>query len=393
MAELKQQAELELTILMPCLNEEETVEACVVEARGYLERSGVNGEVLIADNGSTDHSVQIATRAGARVVHVPEKGYGAALRGGIEAAAGKYIIMGDADFSYDFGNLDPFLTELRRGNDLVMGNRFAGGIQKGAMPPLHRYLGNPVLSFVARLFFRSKIGDFHCGLRGFRADSIRNLNLRTTGMEFASEMVVRAELAHSKIAEVPTVLRPDGRSRPPHLRSWRDGWRHLRFLLLHCPNWLFIWPSVFLILVGLMFGGWLAIGTRAVGDVRFDINSLLVLSGLVQVGVAGLVFGVLAKLFANRYGVLPTSRSSEQILKWASLRHALLVGFIAISLGLLGLVFAMLQWIDAGLGDLTSEQTRQVVVPSITGICVGLTLIFGGFLASLLELGDRENES
>lgn len=378
---------------MPCLNEAETVEACVEEALGYLSRSGVKGEVLIADNGSVDGSVQLATAAGARVVQIPTKGYGSALRGGIEAAAGEYIIMGDADCSYDFSNLDPFLSALRAGNDLVMGNRFAGGIQKGAMPALHRYLGNPVLSFLARLFFRSKIGDFHCGLRGFRAKSMRDLNLRTTGMEFASEMVVRAELSSYKIAEVPTVLRPDGRTRPPHLRSWRDGWRHLRFLLLHCPNWLFIWPSLFLIVIGLILGSFLAFDGRSLGDVRFEINSLLVSFGVLQVGVAGLVFGVLAKLFASRYGVLPISRGTAVILRWASLKRALFIGMSLIAIGLIGLGFAVLQWLDAGLGDLSSEQTRQIVVPSVTGICVGLTFVFGGFLASLLELGEREIES
>ncbi|MEA2484078.1 MAG: hypothetical protein QOC55_2025, partial [Thermoleophilaceae bacterium] len=217
--------DLELTILMPCLNEAETLETCITQARAFLDREGIAGEVLIADNGSTDGSQEHAERAGARVVHVPEKGYGAALIGGIEAARGIYVAMGDADDSYDFGTLLPFVEKLRTGADLVMGNRFQGGIAPGAMPPLHRYLGNPVLSFVGRLFFRAPVGDFHCGLRAFRRDSMMNLQLRTTGMEFASEMVVKASLAGLTLAEVPTTLRPDGRSRPPHLRSWRDGWR------------------------------------------------------------------------------------------------------------------------------------------------------------------------
>jgi glycosyltransferase involved in cell wall biosynthesis len=385
--------DLELTILMPCLNEEETVEKCVSEALSYLDKSGVRGEVLVADNGSTDASVELAQAAGARVVQVEEKGYGSALRGGIASASGTFIIMADADCSYDFGNLDPFMAELRQGKDLVMGNRFAGGIEKGAMPALHRYLGNPVLSFLARLFFRSKVGDFHCGLRGFRADAIRALNLRTTGMEFASEMVVKAELAEYEIAEVPTVLRPDGRSRPPHLRSWRDGWRHLRFLLLHCPNWLFIWPSAILVLLGLMLGVLLALNSRSFGDVTFGVNSLVVVSGLVQLGFIGLVFGTLAKLFASRYGVLPITDNTQRIMKWVSLERALIVGLSLVLLGLIGVVFVFVKWAGVGFGDLDTERTRQVVVPSVTGISVGLILVFGGFLGSLFELGDRGRRS
>ena len=233
----------ELTILMPCLNEAATVARCVAKARGFLERAGIDGEVLIADNGSDDGSRVLAERAGARVIEVAARGYGAALTGGIAAARGRSIIMGDADDSYDFARLE--------GYPLVMGNRFRGGIQKGAMPLLHRYLGNPVLSFVGRLLFRAKVGDFHCGLRGFDREAVRSLNLKTTGMEFASELVVKASLAGWRIAEVPTTLHPDGRGRPPHLRSWRDGWRHLRFLLLFSPRWLFLYPGLALLAVGI----------------------------------------------------------------------------------------------------------------------------------------------
>ena len=223
---------IELTILMPCLNEAETLEVCIQKARGYLERSGVAGEVLIADNGSTDGSQGIAERAGARVVRVPEKGYGHALLGGIRAARGRFVIMGDADDSYDFSKLDSFVEQLRAGADLVMGNRFAGGIEPGAMPALHKYIGNPVLSFIGRTFFSTRIRDFHCGLRGFNRERLLRLDLHTTGMEFASEVVVRSVMARYDVREVPTTLSKDGRSRPPHLRSFRDGWRHLRFLLL-----------------------------------------------------------------------------------------------------------------------------------------------------------------
>src|SRR5271170_1518471 len=239
---------------MPCLNEAETVATCVRKAMGFLAASGISGEVLVADNGSTDGSQRLAEEAGARVVPISEKGYGNALMGGILAARGKYVIMGDADDSYDFTNLMPFVTELRNGADLVMGNRFKGGIAPGAMPALHRYLGTPVLSFIGRLFFHSNIGDFNCGLRGFRRDSAIKLGLQATGMEFATEMIVKAALAHQKIVEVPTTLAKDGRSRPPHLNTWRDGWRHLRFLMLFSPTWLFLYPGLVLLIVGLGFG-------------------------------------------------------------------------------------------------------------------------------------------
>src|SRR6202161_2829366 len=269
---------------MPCLNEAETVATCVRKAMGFLAESGISGEVVVADNGSTDGSQQLDEAEGARVVPVSEKGYGNALLGGIEAAHGKYIIMGDADDSYDFTNRMPYVDELRKGADLVMGNRFAGGIAPGAMPPLHRYLGNPVLSYVGRLFFRSKIGDFHCGLRGFNRDSVLALGLQATGMEFASEMVVKAALAGQHVTEVPTTLAKDGRSRPPHLHTWRDGWRHLRFLLLFCPRWLFSAPGIVMIVLGLIIGGATATGPITIGDVTFDIDTLVAAGGIVIIG-------------------------------------------------------------------------------------------------------------
>ena len=266
---------MELTVVMPCLNEAETVATCVRKAIGFLAESGISGEVLVADNGSTDGSQRLATDAGARVVPISDKGYGNALMGGIVAARGKYVIMGDADDSYDFTNLMPFVNELRKGADLVMGNRFRGGIAPGAMPPLHKYLGNPVLSFIGRLFFRSKIGDFHCGLRGFSRDSVMALNLQATGMEFASEMVVKATLAGQRVTEVPTTLSKDGRSRPPHLRSWRDGWRHLRFLLLFSPRWLFLYPGLALLVVGSAVTTALYFSPLRIGGAGLDIHTML----------------------------------------------------------------------------------------------------------------------
>ena len=310
-------AELELTILMPCLNEAETLEVCIRKAQGFLERSGIAGEVLISDNGSTDGSQEIAQRLGARVSHAPRRGYGAALINGIENARGRYIIMGDADDSYDFENLQPFVDRLRDGADLVMGNRFRGGIAPGAMPPLHKYLGNPVLSGIGQLFFRPNIGDFHCGLRGFNRDSIRDLDLQTTGMEFASEMVVKSTLARPKyrIEEVPTTLKKDGRSRPPHLRSWHDGWRHLRFLLIFAPRWLFVYPGLVAFILGGLAVGILSFGGVQIGSIGFDVTTMVYASALCVIGYQSLLFFWLTKLFATEGGFLPASERYRRVTR------------------------------------------------------------------------------
>lgn len=277
---------MELTILMPCLDEAKTVGKCVGDARRYLDEAGIAGEILIADNGSTDGSQALAEAAGARVVPISDRGYGAALLGGIEHAEGRFIVMGDADDSYDFTGLSPFVEQLRDGVQLVMGNRFRGGIAPGAMPLLHRYLGNPVLSFLGRVFFRLPIGDFHCGLRGFDAAAIRSLHLQSPGMEFATEMVAKAAFAKLNVAEVPTTLRPDGRDRAPHLRTWRDGWRHLRFMLLFSPAWLFIAPGLFLLLSGLLGMLLLAPGPLRLGNLGFDVHTLLFSAAAVKIGRA-----------------------------------------------------------------------------------------------------------
>jgi glycosyltransferase involved in cell wall biosynthesis len=295
----------ELTILMPCLNEAETIETCIRKARGYLERSGISGEIVIADNGSTDGSQAMAEALGARVVDVPVKGYGAALGAGIEAARGRYVIMGDSDDSYDFSRLDAFVEKLRGGADLVMGNRFRGGIAPSAMPPLHRYLGNPVLSTIGRVFFRAPVGDFHCGLRGFSRQAILGLKLNTPGMEFASEMVIKATIMGLKVTEVPTTLSPDGRSRPPHLRSWRDGWLHLKLLLTFAPNWLFYYPGMALLAVGTAVFLALLGGPIAIAGVTFDIASLILASALVLIGFQLVCFYALARLHTVRRGLLP----------------------------------------------------------------------------------------
>src|SRR5580704_11299760 len=312
---MKENQDVELTVVMPCLNEAETVATCVRKAIGFLAANDISGEVLVADNGSTDGSQQLATDAGARVVPISEKGYGNALMGGIVAARGKYVIMGDADDSYDFTNLMPFVEELRKGADLVMGNRFAGGIAPGAMPPLHKYLGNPVLSFVGRLFFRSEIGDFHCGLRGFSRDSVMALNLQATGMEFASEMVVKATLAGQHVTEVPTTLAKDGRSRPPHLHTWRDGWRHLRFLLLFSPRWLFFLPGLVLLIAGLAIGAIAVPHPFSIGSVTFDVDTLVAASAMVVIGFQSVLFWLFTQVYAGSEGFLPEEPKVQRLLE------------------------------------------------------------------------------
>src|SRR6201995_3717461 len=344
---------------MPCLNEAETVATCVRKAIGFLAESGISGEVLVADNGSTDGSQRLAEDAGARVVPISDKGYGNALMGGIVAARGKYVIMGDADDSYDFTNLMPFVNELRKGADLVMGNRFEGGIAPGAMPPLHRYLGNPVLSFVGRLFFRSKIGDFHCGLRGFRRDSAIALGLQATGMEFASEMVVKATLAKQKVTEVPTTLVKDGRSRPPHLRSWRDGWRHLRFLLLFSPRWLFFYPGLVLLALGLGFGAALAAGPVDIGGVSLDVDTLVACGAAVDIGFQAILFWLFTQVYAGAEGFLPEAPKVDRLLARLSLERGLLVGAAVGVAGLTGVIFSLVYWQGQSFGHPNQDGKSQ----------------------------------
>ncbi len=378
---------LELTILMPCLNEAETIEVCVAKAMGYLRRTGVAGEVLIADNGSDDGSQALAEAAGARVFAVPEKGYGAALMGGIAAARGRFVIMGDADDSYDFDKLDGMVDHLRAGADLVMGNRFQGGISPGAMPFLHRYLGNPVLSFIGRLFFSIPIGDFHCGLRGFSRESMLDLRLQSPGMEFASEMIVKASLRGLRIEETPTTLRPDGRSRPPHLKTWRDGWRHLRFLLLHSPRFLFIYPGVALIMLGLLGSALLARGAIRVSPrLELDIHSLVVACFAVLIGVQLVVFGALARRYQMLEGVLPTAQRFEKFLLGLSLEPILRAALVIFLAGALGAGWALFIWAGSGFGPIHYNGVMRVLVMSLTAVAVAIQLAAAGFLASVFAL-------
>jgi glycosyltransferase involved in cell wall biosynthesis len=376
----------ELSVLMPCLNEAETLATCIRKAQCALESLNVSGEVIVADNGSTDGSPEIAERLGARVVHVAEKGYGSALRGGIEAARGKYIIMGDADDSYDFTNLGPFLDKLRAGYELVMGNRFKGGIEPLAMPPLHRYLGNPVLTGIGRLFFRSPCGDFHCGLRGFSKAAIESLDLRTSGMEFASEQVVKASLRKLRIAEVPTTLSLDGRSRPPHLRSWRDGWRHLRFLLLYSPRWLFLYPGLLLMLLGALAGGWLLVGPRVVDGITFDVHTLLYAALAIIIGYQTVTFAVFTKVFGITEGLLPEDPRLTVLFRHVTLETGLIAGGL-LFVGGLGLsIYALTSWGEQAFGPLDPSRTLRLVIPAAALIVLGLQTILSSFFLSILGL-------
>jgi glycosyltransferase involved in cell wall biosynthesis len=383
-------AAVELTILMPCLNEAGTLATCITKAMGFLSRSGVSGEVLVADNGSADGSQDIPRSLGARVVDVESKGYGAALLGGIEAARGRYVVMGDADDSYDFADLAPFLAKLREGYDLVMGNRFRGGIKPGAMPWKNRYIGNPVLSTVGRLFYSSEIHDFHCGMRGFSREAIQRLRLRTTGMEFASEMVVEATLHGLRITEVPTTLSPDGRSRPPHLRPWRDGWRHLRFLLTYSPKWLFLYPGALLLTLGAL--GMLAItthGSATLGGITFEVHTLVVAAMAFVLGVQSLTFGLLAEQFGVREGLLPESVRLERALRAFSVERAATVGTACAAIGFVGLGAATWLWSAHGFGNLDYRQTMRVVVPAVTLVTVGMQVVLAGFVSGMLRVARR----
>jgi hypothetical protein len=377
---------MELTILMPCLNEAATVVRCVAKARGFLERAGIAGEVLVADNGSDDGSQALARGAGARVLDVAERGYGAALLAGIAAARGRYVIMGDADDSYDFSRLEAFVGKLREGYPLVMGNRFQGGIRPGAMPALHRYLGNPVLSFIGRLFFRAPIGDFHCGLRGFDREKVKALDLRTPGMEFASELVVKAALAGWRIAEVPTTLAPDGRGRPPHLRSWRDGWRHLRFLLLFSPRWLFLYPGLVLLAAGSALTAALYVTPLRLGSLGLDIHSMLYASAGALLGMQLCLFALFARVSAQNAGLLPAQPTLDRLLNAMTLEKGLLLGLAVTLCGLVWSGVAVWEWRAAGFGPLDPRVVMRDTIPATALLVGGMELMLASFLLSVLRL-------
>lgn len=377
---------LELTIVMPCLNEAETLAICIKKAQSFFNREQVNGEIVIADNGSTDGSQKIAEDLKARVVSIPEKGYGSALKGGILAAQGKYVIMGDADDSYDFNNLLPYLIKLREGNDLVMGNRFKGGIKKGAMPFIHKYLGNPVLSFIGKLFYNIKIGDFHCGLRGFSKEAFIKMNLKTTGMEFASEMIVKASLLNLTITEVPTILSKDGRTRPPHLNTWKDGWRHLRFLLLYSPKWLFFFPGTLLMLLGIITSSILIYNPVTIGSITFDIHTLLYTTVCILIGFQFILFYGLTKVYTVENGLLPKSKNYDRQFKFINLEKGLITGVILILIGLTLSFIASSNWYELNFGDITNSKTLRLVIPAITSMLLGVQVILFSLFFSILGL-------
>lgn len=367
---------------MPCLNEAETVATCVDKAQRFLKRFGVNGEVVVGDNGSTDGSIQIAEQHGARVVHVLEKGYGSALMGGIEAAQGRFIIMGDSDDSHDLDNLDGFVKELRNGVELVVGNRFSGGIAPGAMSFMNRYIGNPILSGIGRIFFHSAAKDFHCGLRGFSRDTYNKLDLRTKGMEFASEMIVKASLMGMRISEVPTTMFPAGRSRSPHLRPFRDGWRHLRFLMLYSPRWLFLYPGIFLILLGLLLGLLILPGTLS----TLDIHPLLYAVALLTIGFQAVSFAILSKIYAVQEHLLPEHEKLKKLLKKVSLEKGLIIGAIMVLLGVGGFLYALYLLEYGTFGMLGTRTTMRIVIPSVAMLELGFQVIFSSFFYSILKL-------
>ncbi|MCF8254535.1 MAG: glycosyltransferase family 2 protein [Bacteroidia bacterium] len=381
---------IELSVVMPCLNEAETIEVCIRKAFGWMENNGVSGEVVIGDNGSTDGSQKMAEALGARVIAVPRKGYGSALMGAIDASKGKYVIMADSDDSYDFSNLSPFIEELRKGRDLVMGNRFKGGIQPGAMPPLHRYLGNPVLSFIGRLFFNCPVGDFHCGLRGFRQDIVSLLDLKTTGMEFASEMVVKATIFKLDITEVPTTLSKDGRTRPPHLRTWRDGWRHLRFLLIYSPRWLFLYPGLFLMLVGLILSLMIIQGPLGMfNHIYFDTNTLLYAGAFVIVGYQAVSFGIFTRAYAVQAGFLPAKDSLTKAFDLVTLEVGLIIGILILFAGIGGTFYSLFLWEQSDFGQLEYSKILRIVIPSVVSLIIGLQTILSSFLLSVLSVNKK----
>lgn len=381
---------IELSVVMPCLNEAETIEVCIRKAFAWMHANQVIGEVVIGDNGSTDGSQKMATDLGARVIDIPRKGYGSALMGAIESAKGKYVVMGDSDDSYDFSNLTPFITELRAGKDLVMGNRFKGGIAPGAMPFLHRYLGNPVLSFIGRLFFNCPVGDFHCGLRGFRQDIVSLLDLKTTGMEFASEMVVKATIFKLNIAEVPTTLNKDGRSRPPHLRTWRDGWRHLRFLLIYSPRWLFLYPGIFLMLLGLIMSIFIVRGPiEMLPHVVFDTNTLLYAGAFIIVGYQAVSFGIFTRTYAVQAGFLPQNNSLAKITDSISMELGIVIGLLIFFAGVGGTLYSLSLWEAKNFGPLEYSEILRKVIPSVIAIIVGLQTILSSFFLSVLQVNKK----
>ena len=371
---------------MPCLNEAETLASCIEKASRSLRDNGIDGEIIIADNGSSDGSVEIAQRLGARVVYAETQGYGSALLSGIRAASGTFIITSDTDGSHDLTRLMPFVDKLRDGYDLVVGNRFKGGIEPGAMPFLHRYLGNPVLTMIGRMLFPNPCRDFHCGLRGFQKDAALRMDLQTTGMEFASEMIVKATLLDMRVTEVPTTMSPDGRSRPPHLRTWSDGWRHLRFLLLYSPRWLFLYPGLALAALGLGLGAWVLLGPQTIGTVTFDVYTLLYAVAAISVGYQSIAFGFFTKIFAIQEGLMPKDPRLDRVFRYVTLEVGLSVGATLVLVGLAGVAWALSDLGARSFGVLQSTPTLRVIISASLALTLGFQIVLSSFFLSVLGL-------
>jgi glycosyltransferase involved in cell wall biosynthesis len=380
---------IDVSVVMPCLNESLTLGTCIKKAQGTIDRLGVRGEIIVADNGSSDGSQSLAESLGARVVPIRERGYGSALRGGIAAAQGKYVIMGDSDDSYDFTQLEDFLSKLDEGYELVMGNRFMGEIKPGAMPFLHRFVGNPVLSRIGRLFFGCPVGDFQCGLRGFRKDAIDRLELQTTGMEFSTEMVVKATLFNLRIAEISTVLSPDGRNRPPHLRTWRDGWRYLRFLLLYSPRWLFLYPGIVLFGLGAILSLLLLPGPLKVGSVTLDYHTLLFGAMAILIGFESINFAVFTKLFGITEHLLPEDPDLNNLFRYVTLETGLALGTLLILAGAGTWIFGLNYWRSRHFGPLDPDKTLRIVIPGFVSLTLGVQIVLSSFFLSVLGMGRR----
>jgi glycosyltransferase involved in cell wall biosynthesis len=386
---LEAPAAVEISIVMPCLDEVETLATCIAMARQAIEKGGYSAEIIVADNGSSDGSQLVARELGVRVVDVHRKGYGSALIAGIDAAGGRFVVMGDADASYDFSTIAPLIAKLREGYDLVVGNRFLGGIQPGAMPWSHQWFGNPVLTRISRIFFHAPVGDTHCGLRAFTKEAYGRMRLRATGMEFASEMVIKASLKGMRITEVPVVLHPDGRTRPPHLRTWRDGWRHLRFMLLFSPRWLFLYPGLALLIGGFVLSALLVAGPLRIGGVRLDIHTLLIAGFLSLLGYQLVLFAVFTKMFAIREGFHPPHPALQTLLRYITLEVGLLAGALMALGGLVALILAVVSWQSVGFGNLNPSTTMREVIPAVVLLALGTQTIFASFFISILAI-ERE---
>ncbi len=386
----REEAAPELSVVMPCLNEAQTIGTCIRKAQASFERLGIAGEVVVADNGSTDGSQRIAKDLGARVVPVAKKGYGSALTGGIAAARGRWVIMGDADDSYDFSDLEPFVQRLKEGYDLVAGNRFKGGIHPGAMPWLHRMFGNPVLSFVGRKLYGTPCGDIYCGLRGFDREKVAALDVQSTGMEFAIEMIVKATMAGLRVTEVPTTLSPDAEGREPHLNTWRDGWRSIRLLLLYSPRWLFLYPGLFFLLVGAIGMAWLLPGNRSIGGVGFDVSTLLYFGLAVVVGLQAVYFFLTARWFGITEGLLPDEPRIRGLLEHrGTLEVGLIAGVLLVAGGLALSFYALATWNEAGFGRLNYPHTLRIAIPGAVLIACGVQTALSALFLSVLRLRRR----